>query len=343
MKRIKLFLAASLFAFTSNAQDSTSQSLTSKIEWSGFADIYFSWADAGMNPAENLYFNHTSRDQVSLNMGMIKASYEGTDFRANFGLMAGSYVQNNLSHEPAAFRNIWEANLGYKIRDGLWIDAGVFASHLGFESAISTQNLTLTRSLVAENSPYYLSGVNLSYEANEKWTFLLNLSNGWQVMQKNNNALAGGTQIQFKPTSNLTFNYSTFFGDEFDFTGQTSFRLFNNFYAQLDAGDNFHAILGFDYGIQNSADWMGGALILAYDLNDKLSVAGRGEFFRDELGNVLSYASETLSGSLNLDVHLTDKLDFRIEGKWYERSPLIATTLFNQDGLMVFGSLAAEF
>ena len=37
--------------------------------------------------------------------------------------------------------------------DNLWLDAGIFVSHIGLESANSRDNLTLTRSIMADNSP----------------------------------------------------------------------------------------------------------------------------------------------------------------------------------------------
>jgi hypothetical protein len=50
----------------------------------------------------------------------------------------------------------------------LWLDAGIFGSHMGFESALSIDNPTLTKSFVAENSPYYWSGAKLTYHIGEK-------------------------------------------------------------------------------------------------------------------------------------------------------------------------------
>ena len=41
----------------------------------------------------------------------------------------------------------------------MWIDAGIFFSHIGSESWISRDNPTNTRSLAADFTPYYETGI----------------------------------------------------------------------------------------------------------------------------------------------------------------------------------------
>lgn len=79
-------------------------------------------------------------------------------------------------------QHIYESNIGISLnkKNNLWLDAGIFGSHIGFESAISKDCWTLTRSLFAENSPYYLSGTKLTYNPNEHWEFAVIICNGWQ-------------------------------------------------------------------------------------------------------------------------------------------------------------------
>ncbi len=86
-------------------------------------------------------------------------------YRARFTLQAGTYANDNYQAEPGVLRNVFEAWAGLALNRGntLWIDAGVLPSHLGFESAVSMDNWTLTRSLSTESSPYYLAGVRLEY------------------------------------------------------------------------------------------------------------------------------------------------------------------------------------
>nr|WP_290930803.1 outer membrane beta-barrel protein [Haliscomenobacter sp.] len=58
-------------------------------------------------------------------------------------------------------------------------------SHIGFESAIGKDCWNLSRSILAENSPYYETGVRLSLNsANGKWYAAAMLLNGWQRMAR---------------------------------------------------------------------------------------------------------------------------------------------------------------
>jgi hypothetical protein len=79
--------------------------------------------------------------------------------------MIGNYAQYNLLTEPTWAQFIYEANVGFKIsrKQNVWLDAGIMPSHIGFESAVSADCWTLTRSILAENSPYYETGVKISY------------------------------------------------------------------------------------------------------------------------------------------------------------------------------------
>jgi hypothetical protein len=129
--------------------------------------------------------------------------YATEKVRANFALMTGSYANANLAAEPEVLKNIFEANAGVKIssKKNVWIDAGIFASHIGFESAIGRDCWTLTRSMLADNSPYYESGVKFSYTSdNGEWFVSGLFLNGWQRIQRveANNTPAVGHQLTWK-------------------------------------------------------------------------------------------------------------------------------------------------
>jgi len=120
--------------------------------------------------------------------------------RANLALMAGTYANANLSAEPGVMRNILEAYAGVKISKSknLWIDAGIFSSHIGFESAVGKDCWNLTRGILAENSPYYESGVKIGYPSEDgKWFASGLMLNGWQRIQRveGNNTPAFGHQL----------------------------------------------------------------------------------------------------------------------------------------------------
>ena len=52
------------------------------------------------------------------------------------------------------------------------------------QSAISIDNCTLTRSLLAENLPYFLTGAKLTINPTDKWEIAGLKVNGWQPIQR---------------------------------------------------------------------------------------------------------------------------------------------------------------
>lgn len=142
-------LTASLTAF---AQDEP------KIKFSGYLETYYGYdfnKPADHNRPAFIY-SHNRANEVNLNLGFIKAAYESSSIRANLALMAGTYTNSNLATEPGVLKNIFEANAGVKLSktENLWIDAGIFSSHIGFESAVSKDCWVLTRNISSENTPY---------------------------------------------------------------------------------------------------------------------------------------------------------------------------------------------
>ena len=99
-------------------------------------------------------------DQVNLNLAYIDGTLSTDNYRGRIALQTGdSVVSNYLSENDLFWRYIQECSFGYKINEDLWIDGGIYLSHIGAESFISGDNINYTRSLVAEFSPYYETGV----------------------------------------------------------------------------------------------------------------------------------------------------------------------------------------
>jgi hypothetical protein len=162
----------------------------------------------------DLYTHTTDTMKFNLNLGFVKAAYATNKVRANLASMTGSYANANLAAEPGTFKNIFEANAGVKIskKKNLWVDAGIFASHIGFESAIGKDCWNLTRSILADNSLLRKWCKNLYTSDNQKWFMSGLVLNGWQRIQRvdGNNAPAFGHQLTFKPSSKITLNSSSF-------------------------------------------------------------------------------------------------------------------------------------
>lgn len=306
--------------------------LDSTISVSGYAELYYSYDLS--NPGDHLrqgpFYSFNRHNETTLNLGFVKLAYEKSNVRGNLALMAGTYAQYNLAAEPELLRSVFEANVGVKLskQHELWLDAGIMPSHIGFESAIGADCWNVTRSLLAENSPYYEAGVKFGYTSkNEKWYVAGMLLNGWQRIARpeGNNTPAFGTQLTYTPSDKVKLNWSTFVGnDQPDSVSQL--RAFSNLYAQLQITERFGLIAGFDYGMQQEASgdssslWMSPVLIPRFTLNERTHLAARWELYQDRDGVIIGATGtpngfNTMGNSLNLDRRIGENVLWRIEAR----------------------------
>jgi hypothetical protein len=299
---------------------------------SGYLETYYVY-DFG-NPADHnrpdFLYSFNRHNEVDLNFGYIMAEYDNDKVRGKLALMTGTYANANLSAEPGVLKNIFEANAGVKISKdkNVWVDAGIFGSHIGFESAVGADCWNMTRSILAENSPYFLSGAKISYTSDdEKWFLSGLLLNGWQRIQRveDNQTPAFGHQLTFTPNEKITLNSSSFIGSDTPDSSR-QMRYFHNFYGVFQLSESFGLIAGFDIGMQQDApesdtyhSWYSPVMIAKYDLSEKLSLAGRLEFYSDENGVIISTGTpngfQTLGYSVNLDYAVTENALWRLEAR----------------------------
>lgn len=298
--------------------DAVSQDSTGSLTISGYAEVYYQY-DFN-KPADNnrpaFIYSHNRHNEVNLNLGFIKANYTATNVRANLALGAGTYMNANYAAEPGILKNIYEANAGIKLskKKNLWLDAGIMPSHIGFESAVSKDCWTLTRSILAENSPYFEAGAKLSYTSdNGKWLLSGMALNGWQrITRVNGNSLMSwGAQVQFKPSDKVLLNYSNFIGTDKPDSARLS-RVFHNFYGVFTITDKLGITAGFDIGTEEKTSgsdkkntWYSPVVIMKYSITDKWAIAARGEYYSDENGVIISTGTpngfKTTGFSLNID------------------------------------------
>ena len=333
MKRMVL-VAWLLTSVGASAQDSTKAmtSSSSPLTFGAYVETYYSHDFNNLinNTKPSFLYSFNKNNEVSVNLALIKGSYVTNRIRANLALAAGTYMNANYTAEPGLLGNFYEGNMGLKLsgENNLWLDVGVFPSHIGFESAVGKDNWTLTRSLVAENTPYFESGAKISYTSeNDRWFLSALVLNGWQHIKPvdGNTIPAFGTQITYKPTSRITLNSSTFLGSDKP-DGTRQMRYFHNFYGIFKLNDALAATIGFDIGIEQktkySSDmntWFNPTVILRYTPTAKTAVAIRAEYYDDKHGVII--ASGTPSGfktwgfSANFDYSITSNLLWRVEAR----------------------------
>ncbi|MCS7005507.1 MAG: porin [Cytophagales bacterium] len=327
--------------------------------FSAYLETYYTY-DFGKNSEKPSYFcSYHRNNEINLNIGFLKVQYQSERTRTNFAFMAGTYSNTNLANEPGVLKNIFEANIGWKIakQREIWLDAGVFPSHIGFESAIGKDCWNLTRSILADNSPYFESGIRISYtNPQNNWFFAGLLLNGWQQIQRRDHIRtpAWGHQIVFTQSDYLLLNSSSFIGEVRSDSIKT-IRFFHNFYGQLLLSKKANFTIGFDIGLQqkptkNWIVWYSPVVIAQYKLHDRAKIALRGEYYRDKHQNIIQVPSiegfSTFSYSLNYDYWLAPKILWRLEGRGFEGHEAIFKSYqnsFSKRAFWITTSLAISF
>ncbi len=324
-------ITTALFSLGLQAQTDSTKTIN-PLKISGYIETYYAY-DFGQpenSTRPGFIYSHNRHNEVALNLGFIKAAYEKDNVRANLALMAGTYSNANLTAEEGVLKNIYEANAGVKLSKtkNLWVDAGIFASHIGFESAIGKDCWNVTRSMLADNSPYYENGAKLSYTSDSgKWFVSGLVLNGWQRIQRvdGNKTLAFGHQLTYKPNEKVTLNSSSFIGNDKP-NDSKQMRYFHNLYGQFQLNEKWGVTAGFDIGAEQKTKgsksyncWYSPVLIAKYKATDKINIAARGEYYSDENGVIIASRTpngfQTFGYSVNLDYNIYNNVVWRIEGR----------------------------
>lgn len=364
MKQIWRFtMVISLLFLSANIAAQVDNTWQQKPQWriSGFADVFYvyDFNEPKGTERQPFLFNHNRHNEFNLNLGLVKLDVNHSKYRANFALQTGTYANDNYAAEPGLLKNIFEANIGISLnkKNNLWLDAGILPSHIGFESAISMDNMTLTRSLLAENSPYYLTGAKLTFSPNDQWEIAGLIVNGWQRIQRleGNSLLSFGTQVNYNPNDNVLLNWSTFIGtDDPDTTRRM--RYFNNFYGQFQLTEKLSLLAGFDMGIQQRTKsssvydfWLSPVIIGQYIINETWKTAIRAEYYQDETGIIIPTESvngfQTAGLSLNIDYSPSPNIVGRMEGRWLNSRDNVFETKSNMTNhnFIIGASIAIKF
>lgn len=300
------------------------------LSFGGYLETYYihDFDHAASDTRPGFAYSHNRLAQPSINLAIIKARLETDGIRANLALGSGTYMRANYALEPKDLQKIFEANIGLKLSDrhNLWLDAGVMPSHIGFESAVGVENWTVTRSLLADNSPYFETGLRLSYTSEDgKWYASGLLLNGWQRIQRpeGNTTPAFGHQFTYKPNAKITLNSSSFIGNDKSDRNRRM-RYFHNFYGQYQLDDHWSFTTGFDIGAEQKERsssrynvWFTPIVIARYTYSDKLGFAARAEYYQDKDGVMIDTGTpsgfRTASYSANVDYKVSSNVSLRAE------------------------------
>jgi hypothetical protein len=230
-----------------------------------------------------------------------------------------------------------EAYVAYNY-EGVDLIFGKFETLLGAELIDSPYNANVTQGFLFFGAiPLVHTGILASGNLSEEVGWAFGLTNGFNNFNDNNEAKGALAQLSFEQGPLFAsvqgyYGADTSSGTNTGSTGPTSSdeQFIIDVVGTFQAADNLGFWVNLDYGRQEDAAtgtgardsvWWGASVGTRYDVNDKMYLAVRGEYFADEEG--VRFFGGTDDGELKsltgtLGYQLTSNLLARAELRWDE-------------------------
>lgn len=309
------------------------QPKAAKLQIKGFVDVYYAY---NFNrPADHANFfpgtgTSAKRDnEFAINLAqvdfIVAPKPVGVHIAAGYGnSMEVVHVAevDGVATSPGVWRNLLQASLEVQTRvgKGLYVQAGLFPSHIGFEAFQTKDNWNYTRSWEAELSPYYQMGVKLAYPLGERWSAQIHLLNGWQVIADNNRGKSLGWQFAYAGDKvSLTFNGIV--GPELPDDDHDLRALLDTVVVWRATPDwSFAACLdlgGQELPTGGDSRWEGLALYARLaPPESKVAFAIRVETYDDEEGGISGAEQKLREATATFELRPLDRLILKFEGRY---------------------------
>lgn len=209
------------------------------------------------------------------------------------------------------------ADVNVPVGNGLRVRAGKF---LFFKQIDPNASVFYSHSYTFGGAlPFTLTGATAYYELNEQWGAELGINRGWgQSLEDNNDMVSFHGRIRFSPSDRTSFAVLFITGPEMD-DNNGAYRTAVDFVGSHRVTDDFTVMFDLVYGRQSNpqdelfplglagqdeADWYGAAGYAIYKIDDRFSVAGRLEWFRDDegFGPVTAVAQDLFEATLGVSI-----------------------------------------
>jgi hypothetical protein len=289
------------------------------ITTDGFISLSYTYNDnvpaLRINQFRVFDFNDDDPQLDAAQLVIQRAISEPKQFGFRFNLIAGSGVPE-VTAAYGLFRNmhtgiahhvdIPELFISYilPIGKGLRLDGGKYATHMGYEviGGYDGYNDNFSRGFIfGYGIPFTHTGLKATYAFTSKIAAMVSICNGWDDVQRLNQAYTAAAQIALTPTKTYSVTFNFIHGPERrqDTHDQrtvyelvATWKLFPRFAL---GGDGVYGHEENGVAIGHDALWRGLAGYAKYSLTSRFSLAFRGEVFNDD-GGTRTGTDQTLQG-----------------------------------------------
>ncbi len=303
------------------------------IKFSGYVDAYYAYYSdsVGTNNYQKFPVISPKNNVFGLNIVQISAQYTSEKARAVATLHYGDIPRSAWSPD---FNMIQEANAGVRLTKKVWLDAGLFKTHIGTEALLPKDNIASTLSIITFYEPWWQAGFKLSYTPNDKLLICLHLLNGYNTFIDNNKSKSFGLAVSYALGEKGSINYYNLVGEESpEGTPTKHLRFLNNVVFNYQLTKKLKTTIGVDYITQqhsgisdtnSTASIYSAILTLKYQATPKFGIYARGETFSDKGGfltgkiidatsNVTGYVLN--DATLGFEFKPSDNSYIRLEGR----------------------------
>jgi len=305
----------------------------------GFVQSSYSAGFNRPSNGTNLYHGYDERtdrlrfDVLNLNVQYRLDEPDRTGFRLD--LTAGGSVPR-IDAAAGLFRDAYSGytNTDFDIRqafvthtfeNGLRVDLGKFASHLGYElmDGVDGRNPNGTRALTFTYSPFTHTGMKVTYPVSETLSLTGLLVLGGDNWQDTNRSLSVGAQVNYHPTSDFSLVANLFQGPE-QIRNDTNQRRLLELIANYKISDTFtlgvHGMTATEQGLAPAgatANWNSLSLYWLTRFSDQFSFNIRQEWFNDPVGARITPGARVSGLTLTPEYRITEdwvvRMDFRFD------------------------------
>lgn len=196
----------------------------------------------------------------------------------------------------------------------LTFDFGKFVTQAGAEVIESNKNWLYSRSLLFFGIPLVHTGARLTFKANDQFSLIGSVVNGWNNDPDNNAAKTYGLSANITASSALSIFINTYLGKEFE---GVDTRFLVDAVAAITLSDKAALNLNIDYVKEGDKNFFGVAAMGHFVLADHAALNIRGEFIKDKnqlVGADASIYEGTVGFSLPWAGHYELRPELRFDG-----------------------------
>lgn len=283
MKHLLLVVLAliSINTIVTAQEEAVKEEETSKLELSGFVDVYFQSNFNGIAPGLTSFTPNNN----SFSLGMAKVGLSKELGKVSFGvdLGFGPRAEAGNGYSASSLASIQQLYVAYSPSDRITLTAGNFGTHIGYEVIDANANFHYSTSYMFSYGPFFHTGLKADFALSDNFGAMVGIFDDTD----NKFDVVSGKHL------GAQLSYSGEVGDVYlNYLGGTDGADSTNF-NQVDLTASFGLSDKLSLGVNSTikattdsrddakANWFGAALYLGYEANKDLSLGIRAEYLSD--------------------------------------------------------------